>query len=131
MRVLLARYSYRTAAIILSLVNLLGGLGAVFFMRDRTPRPIAGSRPLRAAIPLDFLRRSPFWAFLATVGVTGLGVFLPALWLPTYGQDIGLSQSTSTVLLVVMNSKGFPPNDVAFSMPNYALQSLQLQASCC
>ena len=108
MRVLLARFSYKASVIALAVAYGVLSSIALFFIRERIPVVRASSmaeRPRRRKIPLDFLRRSPFYAFAATVSATSLGVFLPGIYLPTYGLDIGLSQSTGTILLVVMNSK--------------------------
>ena len=49
--------------------------------------------------------RSSFWSYAATITITSLGGFLPSIYLPTYAADLGLSRSTGTLLIILMNGK--------------------------
>lgn len=51
-----------------------------------------------------FLKKSPFWAFLACIFAISLGAFVPSVWIPTYAQDVG-AKPGGTSLIAIMNGK--------------------------
>lgn len=61
-----------------------------------------------------FLRKSPFWAFLACIFAISLGAFVPSVWIPTYAQDVG-SKPGGTSLIAIMNGKA--DSNVVFFTP--------------
>lgn len=86
----------------------LFGVVAVYFIRERIPVPRRNRRgaydedaPTRR-IPLSFIKRNTFYAFVLSILFTSLGNFIPSIYLPSYASDLGLSQSKGTLLVVMM-----------------------------
>jgi hypothetical protein len=83
------------------------GVVAVYFIRERIPvrrhRQAYNSADLAPRrIPLTFMKRNTFYAFVLSILFTSLGNFLPSIYLPSYATDLGLSQSNGTLLVVMM-----------------------------
>lgn len=107
MQALLSHFSYRTAIISLGLGYGSMGAIALYFIRERVPVPrrIKGDvRHSRARIPTSFFKNSALYAFSGAILFTSFGNFLPAVYLPSYAADIGLSVSNGTFLVAMMKS---------------------------
>lgn len=102
---LLAKYSYKAAVVSLALGCGLLAFVSIYFIKERVPIPRYSRTAVRRRnkIPLNFIRSAAFWAFASTVALTSFSAFLPAIYVPTYAVDIGLSKETGTLMLVVMN----------------------------
>lgn len=107
MYALLTNFSYKTAVLSLAIgYGILGGI-ALHFIRERIPVPKRREQAPKYHVPTSFLRKQHFYAFCGCILLTSFGNFLPAVYLPSYARDIGLSDDKGT-LLVAMMKCGLP-----------------------
>jgi MFS family permease len=97
---LLARYGYKTTlrAIAVAMVVLTGPLLPVF--KGRLP---PSERSQLAKTNWSFIKKPLFYIFGLSTLMYSLGFFLPALYLPSYAREIGLSSAQGALLLSVMS----------------------------
>ncbi|KAK9899406.1 MFS general substrate transporter [Cystobasidium minutum MCA 4210] len=110
MQGLLNRFSYKAAVISLAVGYGIFGIVAVYFIRERIPVPRRNRQSANDAdaparrVPLTFIKRNTFYAFVFSILFTSLGNFIPSIYLPSYATDLGLSQTSGTLLVVMMNA---------------------------
>lgn len=84
MQALLTRFSYRASMVALALgFGVLGAL-CLPFIKPRVPVAPRGSVEAARARRVDtaFLKRTPFYAFGASILFSSLGNFIPSVWIP-------------------------------------------------
>lgn len=96
---LLARYGYKTTlkATAVAMVLLTGPL--IPFVKGRLP---PSEQSALAKMDWRFSRSPLFWVYMLSTVVQGLGLFFPAVFLPSYATDIGMSKIMGALLLSVM-----------------------------
>ena len=102
MYALLKNFSYKTAVLSLAIGYGTFGAVALYFIRERIPVPKYRHEGRRYRMPTSFLRKQTFYAFCGCILLTSFGNFLPAVYLPSYARDIGLSDDKGTLLVAMM-----------------------------
>jgi len=70
------------------------------FLRPRLPISPTTQSPRYG---LSFLTSPSFWLLQAGVVIESLGYFLPSIYLPTFASHLGLSPSTGSLLVALLN----------------------------
>lgn len=86
---------------------MIFGLVAVFFLKERIPVPRGrqAHTARRRKVSLDFFKESSFWAFAVCITTVSFGSFLPSIFIPSYARNIGLSQTSGTLVVVISNGE--------------------------
>ncbi|KAG7528275.1 hypothetical protein FFLO_06279 [Filobasidium floriforme] len=109
---------------------VMGGI-ALAFIKPRVPIAASGSGTIRhdsrrtrgttglltrwkdtllgrGSVNLVFLQRTTFYAFVGNILLSSLSNFLPAVYIPSYASDLGISKPNGTILLAIMNAASVP-----------------------
>ncbi|PMD43600.1 MFS monocarboxylate transporter [Hyaloscypha variabilis F] len=97
---LLSHYGHRTTLRIWALTILLLSMPLLPFLRPRLPISQTTHSPRYG---LSFLSSPSFWLLQAGVVIESLGYFLPSIYLPTFAAHLGLSPSTGSLLVALLN----------------------------
>ena len=100
---LLTHYGFRTTLRCYACGLAVIAFPLLYFVKPRLP--LSQAYAVRR-VDLSFFQSRAFW--IPQVGNTlqGLGYFLPAFYLPTYAQDMGLSETNGTMLVALTNAAG-------------------------
>lgn len=98
---LITHFGYKVAMV--SLGSIFGVVGTIClrFIKPRIPLVGVGARTSKR-INREFLRHTPFYAFLAAIFLTSAGNFMPSLYLPSFNPTHGV------ILISVMNIASVP-----------------------
>ena len=97
---LLEDYGFRTTLRTWTIAVTFISYPLIYFLRPRLPiSPV--SRPSRYGF--RFLRTSTFWLLQIGLIIESLGYFIPSIYLPTFARSVGLSTSTGTLLVALIN----------------------------
>ena len=96
---LLKKYGYKTTlrAISVAMVILTGPL--IFALKGRLTH---SERSTMTRTNWSFIGKPLFWVYCSSTLIQGLGFFFPAVYLPSYAADIGLSSTQGALILAVM-----------------------------
>ncbi|PMD58381.1 MFS general substrate transporter [Hyaloscypha bicolor E] len=96
---LLKKYGYKTTlrAISVAMVILTGPL--IFALKGRLTH---SERSTMTRTNWSFVRKPLFWVYCSSTLIQGLGFFFPAVYLPSYAADIGLSSTQGALILAAM-----------------------------
>jgi MFS family permease len=96
---LLKKYGYKTTlrAISVAMVILTGPL--IFALKGRLTH---SERSTMTRTNWSFVGKPLFWVYCSSTLIQGLGFFFPAVYLPSYAADIGLSSTQGALILAVM-----------------------------
>ncbi|KAF7185165.1 MFS transporter asaE [Pseudocercospora fuligena] len=99
---LLHKYGYQTTlrAIAIGLAVLTGPL--IPFLKGRVPETSSGASS-SSRTDWTFLKTSTFWTYNISNLAMGFGFFFPALYLPSYAANLGLSPTKGALLLATMS----------------------------
>lgn len=98
---MLRRYGYRTTlrASAVAMAVLTGPL--IPLLEGRLP---PSEQSTMSRTNWSFLKKPLFWVFCMSTMVQGLAFFIPAVFLPSYAADIGLSSTQGALLLALMSA---------------------------
>ena len=97
---LLEKYGFRTTLRIWTIAVTFISFPLIYFLRPRLPISTV-SQPARYGF--RFLRTSTFWLLQIGLIIESLGYFIPSIYLPTLARSLGLSTSTGTLLVALIN----------------------------
>ena len=97
----LDRYGFRTILRSWATAVLTLSLPLLYLLRPRLPIS-STSQPPR--LDFTFLRTPTFWLLQTGNILEGLGYFIPSVYLPLFARSLGLSPSTGTVLISLINT---------------------------
>lgn len=97
---LLEKYGFRTTLRIWAATILILSIPLLYFLRPRLPISAVSQSPRYG---LGFLKTSTFWFLQAGLIIESLGYFLPSIYLPTFAAHLGLSPSTGSLLVALLN----------------------------
>lgn len=97
---LLEKYGYKTTlrATAVAMALLTGPL--IPLLKGRLPPAEHGAV---ARVNWSFLRKPLFYIYALSTLIQGLGFFFPAIYLPTYASDLGLSVTEGALILAIMS----------------------------
>lgn len=101
---LLREYGFRTTLRVWAVTILVLSSPLIYFLRPRIPPSATGSHSLRHG--LSFLKSRNFWVLQLGLAVESLGYFIPSIYLPTFARSLGLSSTTGTLLVALLNAAG-------------------------
>lgn len=100
---LLERYGFRITLRAIAIAMLVLMTPLPFICKPRLP--VAAASATRR-IDVGFFKSPVFWVVQAFNIVQGMGYFLPANYLPTYAQSLGVSSRLGSLTLVLVNVAG-------------------------
>lgn len=104
---MLHRYGHRTTFYILAGVFALAMLPGLLWVKPRLPRRRLSS--LDGSDKGGSIWTSPaFWMLFLGNTAQGLGNFMPGIYLPSYATDIGLSDTTASLIVSLVNGAAVP-----------------------
>ncbi|KAK8845320.1 hypothetical protein IAR55_006033 [Kwoniella newhampshirensis] len=77
---------------------------------DQSSSGAAGGVRRRQKIDWSFMKRHAMLMGTLTILMTSLGNFIPSLWLPSYADELHLSNPSGTALIALMNAASVPGN---------------------
>jgi MFS family permease len=97
----LDRYGFRTILRAWATAVLTLSLPLLYLLRPRLPISSTSQSP---RLDFTFLRTPTFWLLQTGNILEGLGYFIPSVYLPLFARSLGLSPSTGTVLISLINT---------------------------
>ena len=97
---LLNRFGFRTALRAYAVALAVLSLPLLLFVKPRLP---LAQTSLHRGLNMAFLRTPTFWIPQCCNIVQGLGYFIPTIYLPTYAVDVGLSSTSGTLMVALLN----------------------------
>jgi hypothetical protein len=125
---LLAKYGYKSTlrGTAIAVALLTGPL--IPFCKGRLP---ASEQSTLASMDWRYGKRPLFWSFFLATLVQGLGLFFPAVFLPSYAADLGLKSSMGALLLSLMAMSQFCGQSVFGYLSDRQLSPSALAFGCC
>lgn len=78
----------------------------MYFVKARLPVTMSSTEANRRRFNYRFVLSPSFIAFQIGNVFQGLGYFIPGIYLPTYAQEMGLSDTAATATIVLLNVMG-------------------------
>ncbi|KAI4128332.1 MAG: hypothetical protein LQ338_002777 [Usnochroma carphineum] len=97
---LLSKFGFRTTLRAYGVAFVLLASPLLLFVKPRLP---LAQTSLQRRLDMNFLRLSTFWIPQACNIVQGLGYFIPSIYLPTYAQSQGMTDTQGTVMVALVN----------------------------